>query len=92
MWSLYFDGSDVGLSQAASEDVNGAWVNGDASQVYLTTVGAFDVPGVTGDGSDVLLCQVGSLGDPTSCTYSLYWDGSAQGVTSVLDGLELIFP
>ncbi len=92
VWSLYFDGSDVGLSGSSSEDINGTWVSADASQVYLTTLGAFDVPGVTGDGSDVLLCQVGSLGDTTSCTYSLYWDGSAHGVTSVLDGLELIMP
>ena len=92
VWSLYFDGSDVGLMELTTEDVNGAWVNATASQVYLTTVGAFDVPGVIGDGSDILLCQVGSLGNATSCTYSLYWDGSAHGVTSVLDGLELILP
>lgn len=91
-WSLYFDGSDVGLSQATSEDVVGAWVNEDASQVYVTTLGLFDVPGVSGDGTDVLLCSVTSLGNTTACTYSLYWDGSAHGVTAVLDGLELIQP
>lgn len=90
-WTMYFDGSDVALD-GAGEDVNGAWVNADASQVYLTTVGAFDVPGATGDGSDILLCQVASLGDMTGCAYSLYWDGSTHGVTSVLDGVEVIMP
>ena len=87
-WELYFDGSDVGLNTAASEDVNGAWVapNGD---IYLSTLGVFAVAGASGDGADVFACTPGSLGNNTSCTFSgLYWDGSANGFAGeVVDAL-----
>ena len=76
-WALYFDGSDVGLT-TTNEDVNGAWVDA-AGRIYLTTIGSFAVTGVSGDGSDILACTPGSLGSTTTCTWVLYWDGSAQG-------------
>jgi hypothetical protein len=80
-WSLYFDGSDVGLNNASTEDVTGAWLdtNGD---VYLTTLDAFSVSGVSGAGADIFICTPGSLGSTTSCTFSMYWDGSANGFGS----------
>ncbi len=77
-WSLYFDGSDVGLSSTSNEDVNGAWVDG-AGRIYLTTLGNFSVTGVSGDGSDILLCTPGSMGNTTTCTWAMYWDGSTNG-------------
>jgi hypothetical protein len=77
-WSLYFDGSDVGLSNTSNEDVNGAWVDA-AGKIYLTTLGSFSVTGVSGDGSDIFVCTPGSLGNTTTCTFALYWDGSTNG-------------
>jgi hypothetical protein len=77
-WSLYFDGSDVGLSTSSSEDVNGVWVD-PAGNIYLTTLGSFSVSGVSGDASDIFICTPGSLGSTTGCTFSMYWDGSANG-------------
>ena len=78
-WAIYFDGSDVGLSTTASEDVNGAWVDA-AGKIYLTTLGAFSVTGVSGDGSDIFVCTPGSLGATTTCsTWAMVWDGSLQG-------------
>jgi len=87
-WSLYFDGSDVGLS-STSEDVNGSWLatNGD---IYLSTLGNFSVTGVTGTGSDIFICDPGSTGSTTTCTFSMYWDGSAFGFTAVVDGFEIV--
>ena len=38
---MYFDGSDVGLSTSADEDVNGVWIDPANGTIYLTTVGAF---------------------------------------------------
>jgi len=64
--------------------------NGD--EIYLTTRGAFQVSGVAGTGSDVLLCQPGTLGNATQCTFSLWFDGSAEGVSAVIDGLTLAGP
>jgi hypothetical protein len=74
------------LSTASSEDVNGTWQasNGD---IYLTTLGAFAVTGTSGDGADIFRCVPSSLGATTSCTFSLYWDGSANGFAGeVMDG------
>jgi hypothetical protein len=77
-WALYFDGSDVGLSSTSNEDVNGVWVDA-AGKIYLTTLGNFGVTGVSGDGSDIFACTPGSLGNTTTCTWAMYWDGSANG-------------
>lgn len=78
-WALYFDGSDVGLADTNNEDVNGAWVDPANGDIYLTALGAFAVPGVSGDGSDIFTCAQAITGSNTACTYSLYWDGSASG-------------
>ena len=91
-WVLYFDGSDVALSQAATEDVNGAWIDSATNKIYLTTLGAFSVTGVSGDGADVFICTPSSLGTTTACTYGpgLWWDGSADGFAGeVMDALEI---
>jgi hypothetical protein len=77
-WAMYFDGSDVGLSNTSNEDVNGVWVD-TSGKIYVTTVGSFSVSGVSGDGSDIITCTPGSLGSTTTCTWAMYWDGSANG-------------
>ena len=89
-WSLYFDGSDVSLDTNSNENVAGVWVDELTGEVYLTTSGAFSVTGLSGDGADVFVCAPGSLGDTTSCTFSLFWDGSASGLTGQsIDGLSI---
>lgn len=91
-WSYYFDGSDVGLSTSNSEDVTGSWsdANGD---LYLSALGAFSVAGASGDGADIFRCASFVSGSNTSCTFSLYWDGSANGFAGeVMDGLFIDKP
>lgn len=75
----YFDGSDVGLNNSSSEDVYGAWIDPANNDVYLTTAGNFSVTGVSGNGADIFTCTPGSLGFTTSCSFSMFWDGSANG-------------
>jgi hypothetical protein len=90
-WSLYFDGSDVELSQAASEDINGAWIDPVSNQIYLTTLGNFSVTGLSGAGSDIFICTPGTLGANTTCTYTSYWLGAQNGFAGeILDGVILI--
>jgi hypothetical protein len=90
-WALYFDGSDVGLNDAASEEINEIWIDPANNNFYLTTLGAFTVPGVIGDGADVFICTPGSLGSTTGCTYTPYWDGSLNGFAGeVVDGLDIV--
>ena len=90
-WALYFDGSDVGLNNTTSEEINGIWIDTTTSQVYLTTLGTFSVNGVSGDGSDIFICTPGTLGSTTTCTFSPYWDGSLNGFSGeVTDGLHIV--
>jgi len=90
-WSIYFDGSDVGLNETTSEDINEIWIDALTNQIYLTTLGAFSVAGVNGDGSDIFICTPGTLGDTTSCTFSAYWIGSSNGFAGeIVDGLDII--
>src|SRR5262249_43294685 len=84
-WSLYFDGSDVKLTDT-SEDVDGFAVK-DNGDIYLSTVGNFSVgTNITGTGSDVFVFHPTSLGANTAGSFdsALYFKGSAQGLGSNL--------
>jgi len=71
-WTLFLDGSEEGLSKS-NEDIWGVWASGE-SEIFLTTSGNFEVPGLSGDGADIFICS----GPP--CTYSAAVDGSAIGL------------
>ena len=87
-WQRYFDGSDVGLTQN-SEDIKGAWVDGNGD-IYLTTLNNFNVPGASGDSSDIFTFTPNSTGVNTSGTFAPFWDGSANGFAGEnIDGLFL---
>ena len=89
-WAQYFDGSDVGLNSSSSEDVYGVSIAA-TGDLYLTTAGTFSVTGASGNGTDIFKCVPGSLGTTTSCTFSMYWDGSANGFGSeIMDGVEIV--
>lgn len=92
-WSIYFDGSDVGLSTSSSEDVYGAWVDAVTGDIYLTTRGTFAVSGVSGGQADIFVCDPVSLGTSTSCSFAFFWDGTAAGIGSeITDGLFIENP
>jgi len=81
-FSLYFDGSDVGLT-ASGEDVDAAAVDVDG-KIHLSTTGNFAVTGRSGADEDVFVFNPSSLGDTTSGTYSstLSFDGSVFGLAA----------
>lgn len=90
-WSVYFDGSDVGLADSSNEDVDAVAVhsNGD---IYLSTAVDFSVTGISGFDEDVFICTPTSLGSVTACNYSTspYFDGSAYGLdANDVDGIDL---
>ncbi len=78
-WALYFDGSDVDLTNYSDEDVNGSWIDQDGN-IYLTVRGPFDLPEMSGDGADIFSCVPVSIGTNTSCTFIPFLDGSANGL------------
>jgi subtilisin family serine protease len=90
-WSLYFDGSDVGLNEATSEQIDGVWIDPITNQVYLTTLGAFSVTGLSGNGADIFICTPTSLGTTTACNFSSYWVGALNGFAGqVMDGMDIV--
>jgi hypothetical protein len=89
-WSLYFDGSDVGLNESASEEINAVWIEPGTGRIYLSTLGNFSVTELSGTGSDVFICTPGSLGSVTICTYSSYWIGASNGFSGeIVDALVI---
>ncbi len=87
-WSDYFDGSDVGLSNGGGEDVVG--ISQKDGDFYLTTLGGFAVSGLSGDSFDVFSCDAFASGAATGCTsFTMYFDGSVEGVTNRIDAIDL---
>ncbi len=91
-WSIYFDGSDVQLSDGGGEDVDAVAVDG-SGHIHLSTRGSFFVAGVSGADDDVFAFVPSSLGSSTSGAYAapLYFDGSAYGLAGN-DVFGLDFP
>jgi uncharacterized protein YjiK len=88
-WSMYFDGSDVGLSTTSSEDVDAVWIDKNNGDIHLSTSGGFSVTSLSGDGDDIAKFVPSSLGNNTSGTFSSFWDGSANGITTI-DGFARV--
>lgn len=91
-WELYFDGSDIDLTKG-SEDVNGAWVDRNNGNIYLSTEGNFHVKGDTGslsgEKNDIFVCTPQSLGDTTTCSFSMFFVGDQAGFNERINGLSL---
>ena len=89
-WSLYLDGSDVGLGDRSSEDIRNLWIDPANGDIYLMTKGAFAVDGLHGESFDIVVCTPGSLGKETNCTFRLYWSSAANGLgDEIIDTLDI---
>ncbi|MCB0167507.1 MAG: S8 family serine peptidase [Anaerolineae bacterium] len=75
-FSLYFDGSDVGLT-TNTEDVDAVNLLPDG-RLVVSTAGNTSVPGLNGkqQDEDLLIFNPTSLGGNTSGSWELYFDGS----------------
>ncbi len=76
-FSLYLDGSDVGLNNS-SEDVKGVSVLGNGD-VILSTPGAYAAGGLNGSGGDLISFDPTSLGNNTAGSYSIFSDNLGNG-------------
>ncbi len=79
-FAVYFDGSDVGLSDGGSEDLDAAGLRSTGA-LLLSTLGTVSVPGVAAEDEDVL-SFTGTFGPTTSGTYTLFLDLSALGIAT----------
>ncbi len=86
---LFFDGSDVGLTQV---DVD-AFAIADAATLLLSFDRPTVVDGLAVDDSDIVAFHATSLGDETAGFFSLYMIGSAEGLYTNgadIDAIDLL--
>jgi subtilisin-like proprotein convertase family protein len=92
-WSMYFDGSDVGLGTYDSEDIDAVFVKSNAATwptLYFSTVGSFGVPNVSGANEDIFGFRPATVGQNTTGTFdrALTLNGSRYGLANFnLDGI-----
>jgi len=85
-WSLYFDGSDVGLRR---KDVNAFHVMDDGN-ILLSLNAPLTLRGVRYDDSDIIKFTATSLGNRTRGTFSRYFDGSDVQLTTSGEDIDAI--
>jgi cytochrome c peroxidase len=90
-FSMFFKGSNVGLSTTAGEDVDAAFLAPDG-RLYLSTLDLFNVPGATGTKSSILRFTPSALGAGTAGTFELFASASQLGLptTANIDGIVLL--
>jgi predicted extracellular nuclease len=85
-FALYFDGSDAAMT-SSTEDTWGAWLDEATGDIYLTVRDAYSISStntLSGNSPDIFICSPSSTGTTTTCTFTLYWDGDAHGLTGEL--------
>ncbi len=87
-FSLYFDGSDVGLT-AGSEDVDAVELLSNGN-ILVSTFGAVAVTGFSGDDKDLLEFSETSLGAVTAGTFTHYFDGSDVDLTTSGEDVDAV--
>ena len=90
-FSLYFDGSDVGLGSLRMDGL--AIIS--ANEILMSFTSSGSVPGIssTVDDSDIVKFKATSLGASTAGSFELYFDGSDVSLTRSgedIDGIELL--
>ncbi|MCL4301465.1 MAG: IPT/TIG domain-containing protein [Anaerolineae bacterium] len=78
-FSLFFDGSDVGLAAGGGEDIDGIELLSD-NRLLISTSNAISVPGAAGADEDLLVFTPISTGPNTIGTWAVYFDGSDVGL------------
>jgi len=78
-FSLFFDGSDVGLENNSREGIDAAAWGRDGTLLF-STIGPVSVAGLNAENEDILQFKPTRLGASTAGTHSLFLDLSALGI------------
>ncbi|MBL8879830.1 MAG: hypothetical protein JNG88_11985, partial [Phycisphaerales bacterium] len=89
-FAVYFDGSDVGLGNNSSADVDGAGILPNGA-LALSTLGSVTSGGVSWANEDVVRFT-GAFGSTTSGSYAMLFDLSTLGIATAADvsALEIV--
>jgi hypothetical protein len=85
-WMLFFDGSDVGMG---TSDLFSFSIL-DADTILMSFNSAITVNGISATPQDILRFDATSLGDVTSGTFSLYFDGSDVGFNTSAESIDAL--
>ena len=90
-WSLFFDGSDVGMTSGGA-DTNALTLDA-MGQMNFSTTGTLSAGGITAADEDIVRFS-GTFGPPSSGVLSLLFDLSALGIAvdEDVDGLHYVGP
>lgn len=86
--SLYLDGSDVGLTKDA-HDVDAIEVLSDG-RILISTTGNVVLPGATARDEDLLAFTATALGEVTTGSFSLSFDGSDVGLGDAGEDVDAV--
>ncbi len=92
-WELYFDGSDVDLTNGG-EDVNALFVHKLTGDLYMAVRGNYTAVSnnsVSGDFNDIFRCTPQLLGDTTACTFANIFNGDAARFFTRIDAILVNF-
>ncbi len=90
-YSMFFDGSDVGLSGSGARDIDAFYILDDGS-ILISVVSATTLPNVGSvDDSDILRFIPTSTGSNTAGTFEWYFDGSDVGLTRNGEDVDAIY-
>ena len=90
-WSLYLDGSDIGLSGSRTRDINAFHIIDDGS-ILMSFVSATTIPDVgTIDDSDIIRFVPISTGSSTSGTFEIYFDGSDVRLSTDAEDIDALY-
>jgi 6-phosphogluconolactonase (cycloisomerase 2 family) len=85
-FSMYFDGSDVGLTTNA-EDVDAVELL-PTGRILISTINTATPTGLTSEDEDLLEFSPTSIGDVTAGTFAMYFDGGNVGLTTNAEDID----
>jgi hypothetical protein len=85
-WSLFFDGSDVGVG---SSDLFAFSIMND-NTILMSFSANVTVNGITATPQDILRFDVTSLGSTTAGAFSMYFDGSDVGFNTTAEKIDSV--
>lgn len=85
-WSIYFDGSDVGLD---AHNIDAVWAGG--TDMYVSVDTTLNMGGISAEDNDVLACLSVTTGGTSACgSFFILWDGNDAGLgTNSVDALHI---
>jgi hypothetical protein len=88
-WSMFFDGSDVGLG-ASGQEIDGFHIDTDGS-ILISLGAAVTLPNVGAvDDHDLVRFAPTSTGDTTAGSYSMYFNGEDHGLTTSGEDIDSV--